>query len=182
MKHAVIDLAAAADGEMVRVVGLVRREEGEEALVAPLTGRPCVYYQVVVRTLRRHAVEVTTDAGAVTFRIVDATGAAVIETTNVEWTVEADHEAIVEAGATPDEAQQAFLRRHVEVQARGDELRFFESIVELGAMVSVVGTGEREVDPMPELETPYRGLTPTRMRFRGAEDAPVQIRRDLAEP
>ena len=53
---------------------------------------------------------------------------------------------------------------------------------ELGAMVSVVGAGEREVDPMPELEMPYRGLTPTRMRFRGTEDAPVQIRRDLAEP
>ncbi len=151
------------DDEEARVIGVV----GVEAPIrAPISGRRCAYYRVVVeeqyetdghRTWRN----ILDVQDGVDFLVKDETGEALVKTTRVEAVLEKDRSK--SSGflhdATPE--LEAFLKEH----GRSSEglvfnrtLRYREGVVEAGERVAVAGLVRRRTEKVrPVLVAPSNG-------------------------
>lgn len=151
------------DGEEARVIGVV----GVEAPIrAPISGRRCAYYRVVVEEQyessgRRSWRDVLDEQDGVDFLVKDETGEALVKTTRVEAVLEKDRSK--SSGflrdATPE--LEAFLKKH----GRSSEglvfnrtLRYREGVVEAGERVAVAGLVRRKTpEARPVLAAPPNG-------------------------
>lgn len=155
-----IRIAEAREGDAARVTGRVTRIAGP--LEAPLSKRPCAYWEVAVRegpigsfraVARRHQ-----GTRAV---IEDGSGRAVIDLGAARVAVHRDHAASSNALAGPDEGMRRWLS-DVGLLAslpRGFDLTSLEAsegVIAAGEVVTVLGRARWEVDPdeAPSLRGP----------------------------
>lgn len=137
------------EGEIVRIEGRVRALD--DVLVAPLTGRRCVHFELRVekRARKGHATELVRDIKSVAFDVKDETGTAHIEVSSFYATVDLDEETLSDEVLTP--GQKGILAAHGQPERSMLGLRqplvFREGALEDGERVVVVGRVRFEDDP-----------------------------------
>jgi hypothetical protein len=126
-------------GEVATIVGEV--EPAERLLVAPLSGRQCVAYQLVIQSSQRQQPRVDVASGrSEGFVVRDDTGRAAVEVGEVSYGLVLDH--VVERRAK-DAARDEMLRAHGaechDYFANPHQLGLTEGILVAGARVAVRG-------------------------------------------
>lgn len=150
------------DEEHVRVVGTVGVEE---ALRAPISGRRCAYFRVVVEERRErdghhHWYKIIDVQQGVDFLVKDKTGEVQVKVARAEAVLEQDRSE--RSGflkdATPE--LEAFLRKHGE-HSEGlvfnRTLRYREGVVEAGERIAVAGLARRTPNGRVLLTAPPGG-------------------------
>lgn len=178
-----------ASGELARMIGRVR---AREVLTAPLTGRPCVFVEVVARerfggldvvpaTIRGEA-RVMLRQG-VPFLVDDGSGRALVDpmADHVLMTlVKSTAEATGSLGEDDDDDELAGLRAWLPAECvDGTRLQVRETILTPEVRVELFGRGEVEPDPDAVDQSGYRDAAPTRLRMHGSVDVPLRVSDDL---
>lgn len=174
----------AVDGEVVRLVGRVALTGAP--LVAPLTGRPCAAWQVVVEEYRSNGKsgswrKVGHAHDGTEFVLDDGTGRAVIEPRAAR--VEMVFDQTTKSGTfdDPTAIEEALLAR-LGLRGRGwlfnKSLRYQEGALEPGETIAVVGCVHREPDPHGG-GGGYR-TAPMRTRIGGAGERGLVITDELS--
>lgn len=146
-------VAEATHGQLVRLGG--RAQLFQESLQAPLSGRPCVHYLLVVEEYRSSGksgrwVEVIREEVSVDFLLRDASGAARVRMGGARVDIARDRSA--RSGtfddATPIEA--AILERHnidkTTFFGFNRKHRYHEGVLELDENVTVLGVAQPGAD------------------------------------
>ncbi|HEY1550517.1 MAG TPA: hypothetical protein VGG28_21965 [Kofleriaceae bacterium] len=158
---------------MRRIAGRIRAVG--EPLRAPLTGRACVGF--VAEVLSDFEPGRFRESGAIEFVIEDDSGTAIVEAQRAQLELEpVTTGACGRADATAAEAA-LFARRRRGKPTRLQDWTFREAVIEAGALVEVIGSGEREPDPTMPLGGAgvYREM-PTRMRLVARRGYPLVVR------
>jgi hypothetical protein len=170
-----------ADGT-VKLTGRLHRES--EILQAPLSGRACVIYEIVV------AISVNTGSGQIwrylldrhegcSFLVADDSGTARIDTSGPYELALAPDLIGTTSGSYPgthralSELLESNGIKPTNWLGRWRAIRYAEGVLEPGALVSVGGVGTWEGDPMGERDSP-RSM-PRRLVLRGTESQPLLI-------
>jgi hypothetical protein len=170
-------IAEAKTGEHVRLVGVAMVPE---PVAAPLTGRPCAVWRVLVEDDRRRVL--VDETWAVDFFLADGTGKALVRTDHLRAILVED--GLGSSGlfkeATPE--LRAFLEaRGISSKATfvGDRaLSFYEGVVEPGEKVAVTGVGHWERDPeeAAQARPAYRDVDiPQRLVLDAPPDGPLLV-------
>lgn len=153
----------------------------ERSVTAPLTGRPCLYYAVVVleyRATTKRWRPCVNERGGVSFALEDRTGRAIIDPSNAQLALDFDRMERVGYFDAVTDVQRAILDRHG-VRAEGllftKRLRFHEAAVEVGDEVAAIGAGIREPDLASPRESDYRAAFPTRLYITNSAAAPLSL-------
>lgn len=138
-------IAAVTDGAVGWLRGAVIGEPAP--IAAPLSGRPCWYYKIVVETpagldWRRLAYE----ARGQSFEIDDGTGVALIDPEGAQVEVDYDRTVEVAPGARLVQPLAELVRRF---KLPDGALVLREGVLETGEVVAVHGRLVRERDPDP---------------------------------
>ncbi len=166
------------DGRRVKVSGIV--DLPAPPLTAPLSGRPCAAWSVVLQEPAEGWHTVAQESVAAEFSLVDETGmSARVTAGNVEIVYSLD--VGVESGwnRPPTERLREILVRHQKELdsffGRPRRYRALEGVIEHGERVTVVGRARREIDPNPRvLGDPYRE-PPQRLVLTADHDGPIFI-------
>jgi len=133
-------------------------------LVAPISGRPCIAYEVVVEELevemlnpaKRKMVPIIHEIQGQPFMLYDETGRAFIgydDQTGVLIKRDVEMKSGTMRDATP--AMEALLNRYGHTSTRifglNKGIRYFEGVIEAGEWVTVIGVGAREPDQDPNV-------------------------------
>lgn len=157
-----------------RLVGNVRALE--RTLTAPLSGRACVYYVVLVeQSVFPGWQDRIVERRGVAFALDDASGRAIIDPARASVALAFDHHEELRALDPATPAQQAVLARHGHPGAAASRLRFVEAVLSVGERVTVVGIGTRRPHIAWSVESDYRSATPTRMHLAGSDAEPLSI-------
>ena len=162
------------DGEAGRVVGTVRAHQ--RRLLAPLTGRPCVYYEVIVEQVTLSGLRLCfVECDTVPFVLEDGSGRGIVEPRGAEVAAAFDHTAEITEfeQATPEQA--AMLARNGRAGERTATLQFREALIVEGERVTVVGTAFRRPDLQSSAEVDYRAAPPLGLRIVTTEAQPMSI-------
>lgn len=168
-------IGEALEGVPVRVVGMV--VDADTTLRAPMTGRRCAGYHVIVeerasqqwqwRGERREGRELV---------IEDASGRAIVDLATAAIS---DETSVRVSRTTIDEPAVAELLKDRPGEPPRGQLRWRERALEVGTPVAVVGRAVREPDPdAVHRVTGYRAGPPTRLRFTGSPARPVLVTDD----
>jgi hypothetical protein len=171
-------LGELAENTFARVAGTVETFRSR-ALEAPLSGRLCAYYSIVVlERSRGDARELASEQEGIPFMLRAADAHAVIDPAHALISSGYDYKRDTPlAGATDPEL--ALIGRHRITRWDIDELLFREAILGIGERVVVYGAGMREPDPdAPIGEQGYRDPRATRLRFTGTARYPLVISDD----
>lgn len=174
-------LAAFPENTFGKIVGRVRPFD-RRVLEAPISGRPCVYYEVAIDTVVEDSLLKTlaTDQDAVSFLVEDESARGLVSPDNAVFSTEVD----VMSTATMDDPQgreRDLLIKHGLAGKRvafADGLRFRESVIELDELVAIYGGGVREPDPDAPVGGAYRDARPTRLCLTGTERFPLLVSDD----
>jgi hypothetical protein len=177
-------IAQLADNELGKVVGSARGLD--EMLVAPLSGRRCVYFIAVVEERRSNSKssywkKIVEESRGVPFALEDDSGRAIVDASSARIAIDFDGRSQSGTFDNPTEAERAFLSRHGE---RGQgwlfnrSLRYREAVIEEGETVAVLGAGTREPDPDAMPTAAYRDAPPTRLRLTSSAKYPLVISDD----
>ena len=152
-----VPLADVADGSLVRVTGEARPKDGER-IAAPLSGRACLLYEVIVEEYVSRGKSgswrtIITEKDFVSaFWLADGETRALVK---LDYPmVLLDQDASFRSGVLkePDEVLVDFLARHNEA-AQGmifnRNLRYREGIIARGEEVTVLAVAKTEPDPDP---------------------------------
>lgn len=172
-------IAELPEDTLGRVIG--RAKLLEETLTAPLTGRECVYYNVRVSEGEQPGTTVIDDHRGVPFVLEDSTGRAIVDPTGAETVVVCDSTTTSGVLNPPDERLSTYLATFGQRPTGfmfNRALRYEESIIEIGELVSVLGAGIREPDPEAPPTSAYRGGQPTRLRLTSSARYPLLISDD----
>jgi hypothetical protein len=185
-QRAIRELAESSKGPR-RIAGMVVAID--EPLIAPLSGRPCVFYETrVVRAIGwgvdRWDIEyrVAFEKRSQAFLVDDGTGTALVDPARAEMLLGMD----VDRWSFNDDAdpvrENAFLARFKQ-RRRGllfeKRLHFTESIIEVGERIAVAGTARHEQDPAAVGGDPYRHqVDTTPPHLSGTPRFPVLISDD----
>jgi hypothetical protein len=177
-----VRIESLTSGTVAKVIGTVRTHSGE-VLTAPLSGRTCVFYEVVVE-------ESVPDPGSssstsswrqrirevqqVDFDVEDGTGTVHVRTDEMKHvaTTDSHHSSGFLNDATPQ--LEAFLQRHgtaSEGFVFNRTMRYMESVFEVGERVAVLG--EVVEDGSPErlcLQAPAGGHLIVSDEYRSVSD------------
>ena len=176
-----VSIAQFPEGAPARIVGRV--EDGER-LIAPLSGRPCVFYQAIVEQYHSNGKSgswrtIIREERGIPFALDDGTGRALIDPLGARLAVEKD--STTRSGSFDDatETEEAFLARHG-VQSKGwmfnKKLRYREGALEIGETIAVCGLAVREPDPDAVARASgYRDALPTRLRLTSSPKLPLLI-------
>jgi len=168
-----------------RVAGIA--QPPDEPLIAPFSGRPCVYYAATIE--RRRPVDPATiaatpladDAGwtvvasetrSIAFVIQDETGRALIEPTAAKVELDAPVSAPIDGAALTARQRELLAQHHV--GEAGEPLRYREVTIAVGEAIAVFGSGTREPDPQA-VPADYRGEPATRLRLTSSAKHPLFI-------
>lgn len=183
----VVPIAEWPEGHLARLVGKV---VAGETLIAPLSGRVCVYYRVEVHQDDRLPWQPIEESWVKPFVVDDGSGRAYLEANGADIVAKFDH--LSRSGWFRDATEQenALVERHGQSTTgpRGfmRPLVYREAVIEPGERVSVVGVGRRELDPdAAKRVADYRQGAPTRMRLATCPDGKLCVsdfKRDLRDP
>jgi hypothetical protein len=175
-------IAEAAEGAVVRIDGQAIAHG--ETLIAPLTGRTCVFYEALIEEFVSQGksgnwrVRVREVRG-VPFVVDDGTGRAIVDPRIARVDVKID--ATTRSGTfdAPTPIEEAFLHRHG-MSGQGmifnKRLRYREGAIEVGEPVAVMGNPVREPDTDAAARARgYREGPPERLRLGGSPDHPILI-------
>jgi hypothetical protein len=174
-------IADAPEGEAVRLDG---RVVGGETLIAPLTGRRCVFYVAIVEEgpikLGDDWAEVARETSGVQFMVDDGTDRLIIDPAQAQIDVVLD--SITYSGPLddPTTVEAALLERHGQKPSGwlfNRNLRYREGVFEIGEPISVMCCPIREADPDAASRTAagYRDPAPTRLRGGGSPKQPILL-------
>ncbi len=163
------------ENELGRMIGNVR--ELERTLTAPLTGRACVYYMLVVwESGWRGWRDLFIERKGVAFAIDDPSGRAIIEPANASVALAFDHQEELRALDRATSEQAAVLARCGHgLGGRSWPLRLSEAVISADERVTVVGAGSRDPDRASRAETDYRGPLPKLLNVASSGSAPLSI-------
>jgi hypothetical protein len=180
LRAAPLHTTAAFPENTVGVVQGALRYLGDAPLVAPLTGRPCAYYEVVVEEpgVGEDWEEVIRESQGQDFLVEDDHGLARVRIRGgrVLLANDAQFRTGLLAPATP--ALEAFLARHGQTSTTWvftNKMRFREGVLEAGETVTVCGQGTREVDPDPRAATGGYRDNALRLVLSGTADLPLHV-------
>jgi hypothetical protein len=167
-------IAGLPDGERGRLVGTARGLHG--TLIAPLSGRPCLYYVVLVKSIEPSgARDLFTERKGIAFALEDTSGSAIIDPARASAILAFDHRDEVYLPDLPSPAQRALLLRNGHSPDRSDQLRFVEAVLSIGERTTVVGTGFRRPDIASPMELDYRSAPPPRLQLAASDATPLFI-------
>lgn len=185
-------IADAKDGEMVRIVGVLRALPSAEGLLdAPLSGREGAHWDVrvleyVSRGKSGSYVERFRESASQPFLLEDETGRARVDTTTFQCAIVRDQN--LRSGtfqdATPE--MEALLARHgfqsTNMLGLNRGFRYEEGVLEPGERVTVLGRARWEVDPddvdAARERGGYRGAAQKRRLVIEASSRPVRASDD----
>jgi hypothetical protein len=180
-------LANYPEGSFACVIGKVAMYRGK-VLTAPLSGRRCAYYSIVVRGHERDeptiwgarrtedpVITLAEDSDGLPFELVVDGERAVIDPRNA-W-ISSGFDRTVRSLHDPDAAQVVarlgVVKPDVIVQ---------EAVLAVDEQIAVYGAGVRELDPTAASgEAGYRDTMPLRLRFTGSAKFPLVIRDDVKQ-
>jgi hypothetical protein len=153
-------------------------------VTTPISGRACVFFEVVVEEYRSSGKSgtwhrVASELRAVAFLVTDGTGRALVDPTAARVSLELDEETESGTFDDPTPSESAFLARHRVEGATwigsNKRLRYREFVIAAGDVVAVAGVGTRELDP--DAGTSGEGYrdVPMRLALRSTADEPLLI-------
>lgn len=167
-------IARLPDGERGRMVGTARDLRG--TLTAPLSGRACLYYMVVVKSVEPSgARDLFTESKGIAFALEDTSGSAIVDPARASVVLAFDYRDEVSLPDLPSPAQRALLLRNGHSPDRSDQLRFVEAVLSIGERTTVVGTGFRRPDIASAMELDYRSAPPPRLQLAASDATPLFI-------
>jgi len=184
-----VDVAEYPHGGYKRIRGELRYVG--RPLQAPLSGRACAAWQVVVEEYRGTAkhgrwVEVIRETKAVPFTLSDVTGTAFVDPQGGTVVITVDRESKTGLLDDPAAAEQRFMQRHgrdSDGLLLDKPLRYTEGILEEGEDVAVLGHGARshhESVPASLHQGGYRTQAlGQRLEIRAPRELPFVISDDL---
>lgn len=184
-------IAEAVDGEIVKVAG--RLEYAGDALEAPLSGRACVLFELVIEEYRSSGksgrwVQIIREVGGRDFLLRDDTGKALVRVGDDDDRGRGllIHKDVNRRSGTCNDATpdlEALLARHGH-SSQGwffnKAIRYNEGVLEEGEQVVVAGLGRWEPDPDPDpgaLMGGYRDA-PRRLVLGRSEAVPLLVSDD----
>lgn len=171
-------LADTGEDEFVRVTGTVEPYDAR-MLEAPLSGRICAYYSLVVLKRRGFAPAgaLATEQEAMPFILQQGSQRAVIDPAHAQISSDYDYKENRMPIAF-DSRQRSLLVRHGHGMVI-EELLFREATLAIGERIVVFGAATREPDPEASVsDGGYREARPTRLRFTGTARFPLVISDD----
>jgi len=184
-------IAEAPEGSVVRIDGVIA--EGA-TLIAPLTGRACVFYLATIEEYVSNGRsgswrERVREHRGVPFAVEDGTGRALVDPTDALVDVDIDTTSKSGTLDDPTDTEAAFLQRHGQKGAGwifNKRLRYREGVFQIGERIAVMCQPVREPDPEAAARAAagYRDPAPTRLRIGGSPAHPILLSdaRDLTEP
>jgi hypothetical protein len=175
-------VAEVIEGEKARVVG---RVEVERTVTAPLSGRPCAYWRVVVEERRssgdnHYSWETIIDEhGGVDFFLRDGEDEALVKTSCVQAVLNEDGRFWSGSSDDADPQVEASLEAFVATRFSRlffmfpKRLRYREGVVEPGELVAAVGVGRWEHTPDEQARAGV-GYREARLPERLVLDAPAE--------
>ena len=148
-------IARTPEHQDVRVSGRLAYVADQPPLEAPLSGRPCAAWRVVVRERRgtgknRRWVTILEESDSRDFVLEDDTGRALVDGTLVELALDFDAKGGSGVFSGPSPYLQEFLHERG-IATRGlvfdKTFQYREGILEAGEQVTVAGSGVWESDP-----------------------------------
>ncbi len=139
----------------VRVTGQLAYLGDRAPLEAPLSGRPCAAWRVVVRERRgsgknKRWVTVLVESDSRDFVLEDGTGRAIVDGTLVELALDFDRKGGAGFFSGPSPTLEQFLHERgiaTKGVVFGKTLDYREGALEAGEQVTVAGSGTWENDP-----------------------------------
>ncbi|MCC7539612.1 MAG: hypothetical protein IT379_25545 [Deltaproteobacteria bacterium] len=181
-----VDVGKLGEGQLARVTGEVEEHEGN-VLRAPISGRPCVAFDVTVEEYRSSGKSgswhtVIHEGETVPFVVRDGTGRAIVRRSFVRVAIEVDDEK--RSGFLNDASPEleAFLSRHGRSSAGwvfNKTLRYREGVFEVGETVTVLGRARLEDDPSPDAAGHGYRDRPRRVVLEPPPDAPMLLSDDF---
>lgn len=170
-------LADAPEGAFVRVAG---RIEAEATIAAPITGRACVAYELIVELGTIGAPELGREAAGVSFRLVEGRTTAVVDTAHVQLATSAARRIGARLAPGDPRIEPVLIRLGLPpLVVEPVDVFVAEAIFVPGEVVEVAGFARRDLDAGTiRVATGYREGPPTRLRLAGTAAAPLVI----AEP
>lgn len=143
----------APDHAPVKIAG--RLKSAGPLFKAPLSGRPCVGYHVIVREMQGNTPVTLIDTQlARDFTLQDDTGRALVRVSRLKLVLAP--ETFTVADELPEDVAEKFLESHAitarELTGRLRRLRYREAILEENTDVAVLGVGHWEYDPDPNAQ------------------------------
>ena len=184
-----VPIASYPHGGIKRVVGVLSLDG--EPLAAPLSGRRCAAWEVVVEEQRSSGKStswytIVREVQAVPFMLDDDTGRAHVDPSGAQIVVTADRRSRSGTFDDPTPEERAFLDRHGE-EAEGwvfnRTLRYREGVLEPDERVAVLGQGAVSYDDVPEAQHQggYRQPAASkRLDIRAAGGHPLYISDDAS--
>ncbi len=170
------------EGKIGKVVGEVIPDR--EILIAPLSGRECVFYQIVIKEEEMEGGEggntntILRDEKSTAFYCTDATGLAHIDLKKAKVFLIKDEKRDTKLFRGPDENLQAYLEEHkIDTKLLFNlhrELDCYEGVIEVGEEVTVFGRGYWEHTSDEDFKDRFQ-LT---LRFRDEEGTEVFLSDD----
>jgi hypothetical protein len=155
-------------------------------MVAPLTGRPCVMYDVKIEEhvsngKSSHWKQVIRERKSQPFVLVDDSGRAIVDPSHATALLVFDSKTSSGLFDPANVVEENFLHRHAQASKGwvfNRSLRYSEAIVGIGETIAVLGSGVREPDPEASPSAEYRGMQPTRVRLTSSARYPLTISDD----
>ena len=153
-KISVTRVAMAQPGSMARVIGKLKPAAGP-LLRAPLSGKPCGYFQAVVQEWRPSGnsegwVQLAYEEQWCDFCIDDGTGMGLVRMLRSQISADLEEASFSDPTLPPSSAQETFLRRHQAwhpVEGKPlPRLRYLESLFELDEEITAYGVVRLEPD------------------------------------
>ncbi len=142
--------------EVGKIVGRVKKID--QVLEAPLSGRPCVFYQVIVEKKVKSGKssswkKIIHDQNAVNFIIQDDTHEAIVELGHVQVSLVKDVNLKSNSWSPPNQTLVNYLKKHnidhTSLFGVQRSLRYKEGVLHIGETAAVNGTGFWELKPDP---------------------------------
>ncbi len=170
MKGVASTVRDAQEGALVSLIGRVTPPK--EPVIAPLSKRPCAFWQVrIVHVEGEVEEDKGLDHAPGGFAFEDATGSARVVTQYVESLLREDFHTGADPDATQDAAHALLLRLNIDYHKR---IVLLESILTPGTLVEVCGIARREQDA----SSGDAGLrdNPMRLVLDAPPDGPLYVR------
>jgi hypothetical protein len=163
-----VPIAELRESTPVRITGVVKPLASWVA--SPIHNRGCVFYRATIEVRYTRWVAHADEQHGVPFVIEDETGYAIVEPLAAEL-VTNDHRFL--PAFNPDPVLDTFLLRHG-IHSK-DNVRVCERRIDVGTRITVIGTAQRERDPLAPPQEGYRAEHATCWRFASSKRYPLVV-------